>query len=195
MATSGDYQFISNKFIYNLVNFYITNLREIDRLQREFEQVATSCFPIIDDLVPVIALARSEYRNLTGKTQLLFTRLLESSTWPPEGHVSNAATYRDFVAPKLKEHNRRVAYFMIDALRYELGVILKQQLSEDNSVELVGACAQFPTITLVGMASLLPGAESELSLVSKEGDICPMIGTEKVSTVAQRWRPRWRRRP
>jgi hypothetical protein len=174
------------KSLESLVNFYVASLREVDRMQREFEQVAASYRSLNDDLEPVIKHARTQYRDLIGKTQLAFTRLLEASTWPPTGQISNSATYRDFVEPKLKDHNKRVAYLMVDALRYELGVMLKQQLSEDNSVELFGACAQLPTVTLVGMASLLPGADSDLSLTLSDDDIHPMIEGERVSTVPQR---------
>ena len=45
---------------------------------------------------------------------------------------------------------------MVDALRYELGVALEKLLADDGPVELEAAYAQLPTITLVGMASLLP---------------------------------------
>jgi hypothetical protein len=53
---------------------------------------------------------------------------------------------------------RRVAYILVDALRYELGVALHAQLAETDQAELQPACAQLPTVTPVGMASLLPGA-------------------------------------
>jgi hypothetical protein len=58
---------------------------------------------------------------------------------------------------------------LVDALRYELGVALHTELAETDQAELLAACAQFPTVTPVGMASLLPGAGSGLQL-AKEGD-------------------------
>ena len=75
---------------------------------------------------------------------------------------------------------------MVDALRYELGVTLEKQLSEDGPVELQAAYAQLPTITPVGMASLLPGARSQLSLEVEADALTPRLGTVKVGNVAQR---------
>lgn len=51
---------------------------------------------------------------------------------------------------------------MIDALRYELGVALERQLAEDGQVHLQAALAQLPSVTPVGMASLLPSAGAPL---------------------------------
>ena len=68
------------------------------------------------------------------------------------------------MAPRLQQNGRKVAYLLIDALRYELGVALEKQLAEDGPVELKPAYAQLPSITPVGMASLLPGAGQTLSL-------------------------------
>jgi hypothetical protein len=76
-------------------------------------------------------------------------------------------------------------------LRYELGVALQQQLVEDDPVELLPAFAQLPSITVVGMASLLPGAGKRLSLAKKEGinneiGLVPMIGDSAVVNVNHR---------
>jgi hypothetical protein len=75
---------------------------------------------------------------------------------------------------------------MVDALRYELGVALEKLLSEDGPVELQAAYAQLPTITLVGMASLLPGARGNLSLALENGAIMPKLAGASVGNVAQR---------
>jgi hypothetical protein len=75
---------------------------------------------------------------------------------------------------------------MVDALRYELGVALEKLLSEDGPVELQAAYAQLPTITLVGMASLLPGARSDLNLALENGAIMPKLAGASVGNVTQR---------
>ena len=69
--------------------------------------------------------------------------------------MANADAFDRLVADRLKESGCKVAYLMVDALRYELGVALEKLLSEDGPVQLQAAYAQLPTITLVGMASLL----------------------------------------
>jgi hypothetical protein len=75
---------------------------------------------------------------------------------------------------------------MVDALRYELGVALENLLSEDGPVELHAACAQLPTVTIVGMASLLPGAADDLALCREGENLIPKIDGTAVGTVTQR---------
>ena len=100
--------------------------------------------------------------------------------------MANADAFDRLVADRLKESGRKVAYLMVDALRYELGVALEKLLSEDGPVELQAAYAQLPTITLVGMASLLPGARGNLSLALENGAIMPKLAGASVGNVAQR---------
>lgn len=169
-----------------LISFYVSRLREADRLHREFEQAKVALFEIDFDLGAIVDQARNAYRRLAGKAQQAFTKHLEAAGWPPDGRTANAAVYDTFVAPALAQHGRRVAYVLVDALRYELGVVLKQQLGEDNPTELTPAYAQLPTVTKVGMASLLPGAAEKLRLTKDGDDLLPMIDGIAVGTVPQR---------
>ena len=67
------------------------------------------------------------------------------------------------LAPLL-EGETRCAYILVDALRYDMVVTLQAMLSEAVDCQLQPVLAQLPTITPVGMAALLPGAERHLSL-------------------------------
>jgi hypothetical protein len=59
----------------------------------------------------------------------------------------------------------RTAYVLVDALRYELGLELLDALRNDHpEVDVTPAVASAPTITPVGMASLMPGAEFGIRL-------------------------------
>ena len=174
-----------------LIDFYLMGLREADRRQREFEQAVGDHLDIEGAMADVVDQARACYRRLTEKVQLVFTKHLQTSGWPPSGRLANADVFDQLVAPRLQESGRRVAYFLVDALRYELGVALQQQLAEDDPVELLPAYAQLPSITLVGMASLLPGAGKRLNLAKKEGankeiSFVPMMGDSTVANVNQR---------
>lgn len=171
-----------------LVSFYITQLREVDRLHREFEQ-AVSDYDWQDTrgvMTPVKSQVRKQYGKLVEKVQLIFTRHVEQRGWPLAGHLSNADVFDRIVAPKLQKNGHKVAYFMIDALRYELGVELERQLVEDGLVEVQAAMAQLPSITPVGMASLLPGAGQQLHIKNDQQSLLPMLGELVVNTVAQR---------
>ncbi|MBW9106093.1 PglZ domain-containing protein [Paraburkholderia phenoliruptrix] len=171
-----------------LLAFYTGSLREADRLHREFEQ-ALGDFEwqdIQDAMKPVRQQARRAYGRLAEKTQQAFTRHLQAGGWPLVGQLANADVFDRFVALKLQQHGHKVAYLMIDALRYELGVALEQQLADDGVVALQAALAPLPTITPVGMAALLPGAGQQLSLRRDSAGLTPMLGDQPVANVAQR---------
>ena len=169
-----------------LLDFYLGSLREADRLQREFEQAVGDFLDPHGMMQSVIDQARARYRRLAEKVQTVFTKHLEATGWPPEGRLANADVFDRLLADRLRENGRRVAYLMVDALRYELGVALEKMLAEDGPVELQVAYAQLPTITLVGMASLLPGARSNLSLSFEADALVPKLGGVRVANVSQR---------
>lgn len=171
-----------------LLKFYVGSLREADRLHREFEQTVSD-FDWQDThglMSPIQRQARRCYGKLVERAQLVFTRHLASVGWPMPNYLANSEVFDRIVAPKLQNNGHRVAYLMIDALRFELGVALERQLVEDGAVELRPALAQLPTVTPVGMASLLPGASQLLYLKNNDGSVVPMLGDQSITTVAQR---------
>jgi hypothetical protein len=170
----------------DLIDFYLGSLREADRLQREFEQAAGDCLDQHGLMHDVISQARARYRRLAERIQGVFMKHLESAGWPPAGRLANADVFDRLVASRLKESGRKVAYLMVDALRYELGVALGKLLAEDGRVELQAAYAQLPTITPVGMASLLPGARTGLTLSLENESLVPKLDGAAVSSVVQR---------
>jgi hypothetical protein len=169
-----------------LVEFYIARFREVDRRHREFEQVVTDHVDAQSPMQSAIAQARNHYRALVNSANDVFIRHLVQSGWPPDGYLANADVFDKTVAPVLKESGRRVAYFMVDALRYELGVALEHELAEDGKVQLQAAFASLPTVTPVGMSSLLPNAGHALHILKKEAGFTPSIGDTKTETVSQR---------
>ena len=169
-----------------LIDFYLGSLREADRLQREFEQAAGDFLDQHSSMHEVIGQARARYRRLAEKVQGVFVKHVETSGWPPAGRLANADAFDRLVADRLKESGHKVAYLMVDALRYELGVALEKLLAEDGPVELRAAYAQLPTITLVGMASLLPGALAGLSLELEDESLVPKLVGSTVGNVTQR---------
>jgi len=169
-----------------LVDFYTSALREVDRAHREFEQAVSGLLLEPGPIADVVAHARSKYRRLSELIQASFMQHLGQGSWPPIGRLANADVFERFVAPHLKHAGTRVAYFHVDALRYELGVSLEKLLAEDAPVSLQAAFAELPTITSVGMASLLPEAGTELRLAFEGGTLVPYLADSIVSTVAQR---------
>ena len=170
----------------DLLDFYLSSLREADRLQREFEQAVGDFLDQHGLMHEVVEQARARYRRLAEKVQGVFVKHVETAGWPPAGRMANADAFDRVVADRLKESGRKVAYLMVDALRYELGVALEKLLAEDGPVELQAAYAQLPTITLVGMASLLPGARANLTLALESDSLVPKLADIPVGNVNQR---------
>lgn len=170
----------------DLLDFYLASLREADRLQREFEEAAGDFLDPNGLMHEVIKEARARYRRLSEKVQGVFMKHLETSGWPPAGRNANADSFNRLVADRLKESGRKVAYLMVDALRYELGVDLEKSLAEDGPVELQAAYAQLPTITQIGMASLLPDARTELFFSLENDALIPKLAGSPVNNVTQR---------
>lgn len=170
----------------SLSNFYTSRLRDVDRLQREFEQAAGDIFDLDAAMQEVMKQARSAYRKLSNAVQAIFVRHLEKQGWPPAGRLANADVFDQLVAPKLQTSGQRVALFLIDALRYELGVELHKQLTEAGQIELQAAFAALPSATPVGMASLLPGAGQSLQLIRQQNKMVPALGDQSLINVTQR---------
>jgi hypothetical protein len=169
-----------------LTEHYAARVREVDRLQREFEQ-AVGEYVSLDTIVDeVTAYARRRYAKLAEKLQSIFTKQVEAVGWPPQGRFANAEVFDRLVAPLLAQRGHRVAYFMVDALRYELGLELHRKLLDSGASEIVLAYAQFPTITSIGMASLLPGAGAALRVERDGNSLAATLDGRPVGTVAQR---------
>lgn len=169
-----------------LLDHYVTTLREADRLQREFEQAASEHVDSQGLLDNAARYARTRYRQLAERVQTALMKHVESAQWPPANRLMNTQVFDRFAAGPLAEQGRRVAYVMVDALRYELGVALQQLLADDGPVTLHAACAQLPTVTPVGMASLLPGAAAGLTLAIHADALVPLLNGLPAGTVPQR---------
>jgi len=169
-----------------LIGFYVGTLRRVDQLQRAFEQALGDHVGLSPALSDMAEQTRRRYGALIGKVQPAFMRALEQHGWPAPGRLANTDVFDRFVAPLLAETGRRVAFIIVDALRYELGVALADQLGDGQAVEVHAACAPLPTITPVGMAALLPGASAGLSLKRSDTGPVPELDGTPLPGVAQR---------
>ena len=140
-----------------------------------------------EGLDKVILAARADYLKMAGKLQAEFIRLVQDEGWPGSGGnlLRNSIVFEREVGPAL-EAGQRIVYFLIDSLRYELAVELEKQLSAKHQVRLQPVCAQLPTYTEVGMASLMPEADKALSLVQMDDTLVTHLGGQKATTPATR---------
>ena len=162
-----------------LVYVYANEWRKLDRCHRELEQVVAKGLiaeePGLDE---VILLARKTYRAFIDPIQASLIKRVKEEGWPPalgSPYRRNSQLFDQVVQPLLKAEER-VAYILVDSLRYELGVELAKQLQIEHVVTLHTVWAQLPTYTEVGMASLMPEAHTQLRLVNKDGTLVTTLG-------------------
>src|SRR5262249_4983308 len=100
-----------------------------------------------------------------------FTTAFKAAGWTIPGVLHQTHIYPDVVQPM----GGRVAYFFVDAMRFEMGVELAQQLQGTIDLTVRPAIGALPSITPVGMAALLPGASASFSVVEYKGKLAACI--------------------
>ncbi len=145
-----------------LVADYTQSYSQIDRLYRRFESVVSD---FIDDEATMLAeLVQQRYRSWTDQLQAVLMKQVDHDGWNP-GLPSTRTLFDKTIAPILQQSGRRVAYMMVDAMRYELGQMLNELLQRYQG-ELTAYASAMPSITPVGMAALLPDATNQLLTVT-----------------------------
>jgi len=117
-----------------------------------------------DSLIRLLSLARKNYIKAIGQLTEKFICAYEAQSFELHGVLHQVEVFHDFVDPAIQEG--KTAYFLVDALRYEMAKELQEQFMEEWDTSISPALATPPTITEIGMAALMPGAEKGLSIES-----------------------------
>jgi hypothetical protein len=118
-----------------------------------------------------LAVVRLEYEELLKSMAAGFAKALKESGWA----VPNALQQTDIYSNVLQSKGKRVAYLLVDAMRFDMGVELARQLEDAIDLSIRPAIAMLPTITPVGMAALLPGASASFSVVEHKGKLAASV--------------------
>jgi hypothetical protein len=156
---------------------------EADRLQRRLD----SWLARIDEepeAEQAIAVVRLAHDQLLKRMATGFAEALESSGWTVSGILSQTSVYPDIVGAA----GARVAYFVVDALRFEMGAELLDQLQGAEELAIRPAVAMLPTLTPVGMAALLPGAAATFSVGESKGKLGAQIEQTFMTGLSDRLR-------
>lgn len=137
----------------------------LDQAQRRMETFAAK----LDDDPPERALAvvRRAYEDACQVMADGFTKVLAKGGWAVSGVMHQTQVYQKIVA----EQPRPVAYFLVDALRYEMGIELIGRLPKSAEIRIQPAIAAFPSLTPIGMAALQPGASASFDVVDEGGKL------------------------
>ena len=136
-----------------------THHRHMESRWHGFEPNGDDC----DSIEKLVIRARQRYTEVGSRIAHCFLRQLREAP-PGKNVVRQREVFEKYLRPLLD--NGKIAYVWVDTLRFEMGRELARLLKEDFEVEVVAAVAAVPTITQIGMAALLPGADTDATVVA-----------------------------
>lgn len=111
-----------------------------------------------------------------------FAKALVAAKWAIPHSLHQTRIYSEVVSGQPKP----VAYFFVDAMRFEMGVELSDRLPKSAEVSVRPALCALPSITPVCMAALQPGAASSFSVVEQKGTLGAKIDEAFLPDLAAR---------
>ena len=148
----------------------------VDRAHRQLEQARQELqlleLPEASALRARLDELRGVYRRWADDVAHTFTALCRRDGLLPPPELQQRTLFEDVVVPVVGED--LTAYFLVDALRFEMGMQLADSLRETRTAEVTVAArlAELPTITEVGMNALAPVARAgKLTVDYKNGKI------------------------
>lgn len=119
-----------------------------------------------DSLEKLVIKARQRYVEVGSRIARHFLIQLQKKA-PFKDVARQREVFERHVKPSLGKE--KVAYVWVDALRFEMARELARLLKADFEVHLQAALAAVPTVTEIGMAALLPGAQNAAKVVTAGG--------------------------
>jgi hypothetical protein len=118
-----------------------------------------------------LGVARRAYDDTCHAMAVGFTRVITEAGWTVAGALHQTHVFSEVVAMQPKP----VAYFLVDAMRFEMGIELSERLPKSSEVSIRPAVAALPSITPMGMAALQPGAAASYSVIEQDGKLGALI--------------------
>jgi len=131
------------------------------RVEQAGEQILQNLSKTSKELLDLITPIREAYRNHWEHLMIEWSDVWSNAKCPPLEQKSQGEWLRE----ELKASSRPTAVLVIDALRYDIGMALQQQVNSNEGMDrasVAPARTALPTITALGMGTALPLAESDL---------------------------------
>jgi hypothetical protein len=141
-----------------------THHRHMESRKYNFEFAASNDHYGLEKL---ITKAEQRYTEVGSELAKHFITHFQKAKHPIKGLLRQRDIFEKQVKPLLSEG--KVAYVWVDALRFEMARELCRLLKDDFKLEIQPAIGTMPTITEIGMASLLPKAHESAKVVSVGG--------------------------
>jgi len=130
-------------------------------------------------LLQLVAQARQRYATMSGGLASRFVHAYAEAKFELPSLTLRTDIFRTAVATA----GAGSAHLLVDALRYEMAQELITGLDVEWAAELAPALATPPTITEIGMAALLPGAERSVTITaSGSRKLTPVIDGKALRT-------------
>lgn len=153
---------------------YVDAGARVDRAHRHLEQqrhaLLYSQLDRFEELRPLLDQMRERWRAWADSWAKDFSRLCKTEGFLPSAELMQRNLFDDVVRPAVAEGT--TAYFVVDALRFEMGQELMRAMADSRATEakLVARFAELPSNTEVGMNALSPVADGgRLSPSVKDG--------------------------
>ncbi len=134
-------------------------------------------------LKALVVHARQRYSSVANMLAQRFIQAYADEKFELKNVLLQADIYGAMVEPVAQ--TERVAYILVDALRFEMARELLTVLEPGWSHDLTLALATPPTITEIGMAALMPEAEKGLTIVPAEGNKLAVVVDGKTLKIRQ----------
>ena len=154
----------------------------VDSAQRRLESWGSSLDEDIDERA--LGVVRQVYDDACNAMALGFTKALVGTNWSPPRTSHQTGVFSELVGSAPKP----VAYILVDALRFEMGVELSERFPGTAEVSMRHALGALPSITPIGMAALQPGASGSFSVVEQGGKLGSLIDGVFLANLAARRR-------
>tara|TARA_Y100001934_G_C12361439_1_gene780984 strand:- start:284 stop:2830 length:2547 start_codon:yes stop_codon:yes gene_type:complete len=153
----------------------------IDQLHRRLESTLAAMTDSIAS-EKVIHRVRKDYESLVDRMTTGFVSAFKESGWSIPGVLQQTEIYNE----EVHSPSETTCFILADALRYEMGVELMGLLENAEQLSIRPAVGVIPTITPVGMAALMPGAEESFSVVECGKDIGAKINASVTGSLNDR---------
>lgn len=163
------------------VEAYVQRGAEVDRAHRELEQgrvsLLSSALPEFAQLRSCVDATRRVWRNWADAWARDFNAVCREGGFLPPTGLQQRTLFDEVVRPMVQETGT-TAYFVVDALRYEMVGELATEMGGETAtlVTVKARLAELPTVTEVGMNVLAPVAQGGKLVPVFAGDGSGIVG-------------------
>ena len=137
----------------------------VDQAQRRLEAWVATLNDEPDERA--LGVVRRSYEDVCHAMAEGFIKALIKANWATSTSLHQTRVFSEIVS----ERPKPVAYFLVDAMRYEMGIELAERLPQSAEVSTRPAIGALPSITSIGMAALQPEAAGSFSMVEQKGKL------------------------